>query len=81
MQQHTLELALKYPIGIPIYINIIIAIYDISSSPAKVVKSMRLALRKQWSKTFVELPLQGCVAERLSQDAKSNIITKLISQE
>ena len=29
--------------------NIIIAIDDICSTPAKVVKSMRLALRKQWS--------------------------------
>ena len=60
--------------------NIIIAIDDICSIPAKVVKSMRLALRKQWSRTFVELPLQGSVAECLSQDAKSKVITKLISQ-
>ena len=37
--------------------NIIIAIDDICSTPAKVVKSMRLALRKQWSRTFMELPL------------------------
>ena len=50
--------------------NTIIAIDYICSTPAKVVKSMRLALRKQeWSKQFVELPLQGSVAECLSQDA------------
>ena len=59
--------------------NIIIAIDDICSTPAKVVKSMRLALRKQWSRTFVELPLQGSVAECLSQDTNSKVITKLIS--
>ena len=61
--------------------NISIAIDDICSTPAKVVISMRLALRKQWSRTFVELPLQGSVAECLSQDANSKVITKLISQE
>ena len=65
--------------------NIIIAIGDICSTPAKVVKSMRLALRKQciapWSRKFVQLPLQGSVAECLSQDANSKAITKLISQE
>ena len=43
--------------------NIIIAIDYICSTPAKVVKSMRLALRKQWSRKFVEIPLQGSVAE------------------
>ena len=37
--------------------NIIIAIDDIYSTPAKVVKTLRLAMRKQWSRTFVELPL------------------------
>ena len=61
--------------------NIIIAIDDICSTPAKIVKSMRLALRKKWSRTFVELPLQGSVAECLSQNANSKVITKLISQE
>ena len=61
--------------------NIIIAIDDICSTPAKVVKSMRLALSKQWSRKFVELTLQGSIAECLSQDANSNVITKLISQE
>ena len=49
--------------------NIIIAIDDICSTPAKVVKSMRLALRKKWSRKC------------LSQDANSKVITKLISQE
>ena len=38
-------------------------------------------MRKQWSRKFVELPLQGSVAECLSQDANSKVITKLISQE
>ena len=33
--------------------NIIIAIDNICSTPAKVVKSMRLALRKQWSRKCV----------------------------
>ena len=61
--------------------NIIIAIDDIFSTPAKLVKSMRLALRKQWSRKCMELPLQGSVAECLSQDANSKVITKLISQE
>ena len=60
---------------------IIIAIDDICSTPAKVVKSIRFALRKQWSRKFVELPLQGSVAECLSQDANSKVITNLISQE
>ena len=60
--------------------NIIIAIDDICSIPVNVVKSMRLALRKQWSRKFVELPLQGNVVECLSQDANSKVITKLISQ-
>ena len=61
--------------------NIIIAIDDICSTPAKVLKSMRLALRKQWSRKCMELPLQGSVAECLSQDANYKVITKLISQE
>ena len=61
--------------------NIIIAIDDIFSTPAKVVKSMRLALKKQWSRKFVELPLQVCVAEYLSHNANSKVITELISQE
>ena len=54
----------------------IIAIDDICSTPTKVGKSMRLALRKQRSRTFVELPQQGCVAECLSQDAKSKVYHK-----
>ena len=61
--------------------NISIAIDYICSTPAKVVKSMRLALKKQWSRKVVELPSQGSVAECLSQDSNSKVITKLISQE
>ena len=61
--------------------NIIIAIDDICSTPAKVVNSIRLELRKQWSRKFVELPLLGSVDECLSQDTNSKVITKLISQE
>ena len=38
-------------------------------------------MRKQWSRKFMKLPLQGSVAECLSQDANSKVITKLISQE
>ena len=77
---HTRHLATYLRARIDIYDgNIIIAIDDICSTPAKVVKSMRL--RKQWSITFVELPLQGSVSECLSQDANSKVITKLISQE
>ena len=53
---------------------------DICSTPAKVVKSMRLALRKQWSRKCMELPLRGSVAEWLSQDANSKVITKLMSK-
>ena len=71
MQLHKLQLGARIDISDG---NISIAIDDICSTPAKAVKSMRLALRKQWSRTFVELPLQGLVAKCLFQDANAKVI-------
>ncbi|RUS69487.1 hypothetical protein EGW08_022755 [Elysia chlorotica] len=52
---------------------------DVSTVPAKAVKSLRLVSRERWTAKFLEAPVHGRVARGLDLDKKSKDITHLLS--
>ncbi|RUS69482.1 hypothetical protein EGW08_022750 [Elysia chlorotica] len=52
---------------------------DVSTVPAKAVKSLRLVSRERWTAKFLEAPVHGRVARGLDLDKKSKDVTHLLS--